>query len=88
MASANSSKRPLPTGGPVAGGDDLDDIFNYGQDDDDPFADGYKASNARDNTKATGSKAKGDDAPGILDLVEVVQKPRAPRVKLDENRYV
>lgn len=89
MASAGLVSRPLPTEGPSAGGgDDLDDLFNYGVDDEnDPFSENYKPPVAKDSANDLGSKGKSGSGLGLDEEVEVTRKPRAPRVKLDEHRY-
>ncbi|KAF8858766.1 Swi3-domain-containing protein [Acephala macrosclerotiorum] len=83
---SDTESRPLPTEGPTAGGDELDDLFNYGIDDeDDPFADNYVSSKAKERQK----KADDERAKQAVDAeVEITRKPRAPRVKLDENRLL
>jgi replication fork protection complex subunit Csm3/Swi3 len=88
MASAGVSARPLPSGGPIAGGNDLDDdLFNYEVNgEDDPFGDNYKEPvlAKKDISKDTGSKGKSGSGLGIDEEVEVTT--RVPRVKLDEHR--
>ena len=85
-----SSPRALPTEGPSAGGgDEFDDLFNYevgGEDD--PFSENYKVPNKVPAAKENTSKGKSGAGLGIDEEVEVARKPRAPRVKLDENRYI
>lgn len=87
MPSAEPTSRPLPTDGPSAGGDELDDLFNYDFDDpNDPFSDNYKALVTNKTAeKDTGSKGKDDDL-GLDNEVDN-KKIRVPRVKLDEHRY-
>lgn len=91
MATAGVGSRPLPSGEPSTGGNDLDDdLFNYEVDgEDDPFGDNYKEPvlAKKDTSKDTGSKDKSGSGLGIDEEVEVTRKPRAPRVKLDEHRY-
>lgn len=78
--------RPLPSGGPTAGGDEFDDLDNYDLDGpDDPFGDNYAPKNV---LKETVNKEKNASGLGIDEEVEVVRKARAPRVKLDEHRYI
>ena len=85
-----ASPRPLTTEGPCAsGGDEFDDLFDYevgGEDD--PFSENYKIPNKAPDAKETASKGKSGAGLGIDEEVEVARKPRAPRVKLDENRFV
>ncbi|PBP26654.1 DSHCT domain-containing protein [Diplocarpon rosae] len=84
--------RPLPSEGPSAGvGDEFDDLFNYDanmDDPDDPFSENYVGTKDKQRLKETEAKSKGADGLGIDDAVEVTRKPRAPRVKLDENRLL
>lgn len=92
MASASNSNQPLPTGGPTAGGDELDDLFDYDGGLDDPFSENYVVPGQKKDTtdkapKNTGSKEKGGAGLGIDEEIEVTRKPRAPRVKLDEHKY-
>jgi len=84
MASVTS--RPLPLGGPSADGDEFDnDIFDYDVGgDNDPFSDNYKPQTTTNTMK---DNSKDNAELGIDEEVEVLKKPRAPRVKLDENRY-
>ena len=83
---SSPASRPLPTEGPTAGGDELDDLFNYDVDDiNDPFSDNYVVPGAKDRAKEDAKKAK--DGLGIDQEIEVNKKVRAPRVKLDEDRY-
>ncbi|RFU25970.1 hypothetical protein B7463_g10362, partial [Scytalidium lignicola] len=89
MASIDSSSRPLPSGGPTAGGDeydDFDDIFNY--DIDDARATDPKSVDNANASKQNSKKQKAADGLGIDEEVEITRKPRAPRVKLDENRLL
>jgi replication fork protection complex subunit Csm3/Swi3 len=72
-------RRPPPNPSPP---DDLDDLFNYDIDDD-PFAEPVPAKSANNAVK----KPSGTGL-GIDEEVEVSKKVRAPRVKLDENRYI
>jgi replication fork protection complex subunit Csm3/Swi3 len=93
MASTSALSRPSATEGPSAGGtefDDLDDLFNYDVgDENDPFSDNYKPPNRTDTPNAPASKTSKNGAGlGIDEEVEVSKKIRAPRVKLDENRYL
>lgn len=82
--SAALANRPLPSGGPTAGGDEFDDLDNYDFDGpDDPFSENYKSKTTVKDT----TKDKTDDDLGLKE-VEVTKKIRAPRVKLDEHRQV
>jgi len=83
---ASPGSRALPTGDPSAGGDEFDDdIFDYDVGgENDPFSDNYKPPNTVNSIK---DNPKDSAGLGIDEEVEVVRKPRAPRVKLDENRY-
>ncbi|CZT50625.1 related to CSM3 Protein required for accurate chromosome segregation during meiosis [Rhynchosporium secalis] len=87
---SHANDRPLPTDGPTAGGDEFDDLFNYDADINDPFSDNYVVPGAkeRQREKDAETKAKGGANLGIDEEVEVTRKPRAPRVKLDENRLL
>jgi hypothetical protein len=84
-----SSPHPLPTEAPTAGGgSEFDDLFDYeigGEDD--PFSENYKAP-PKTAPDSTTNKAKSGAGLGIDEEVEVTRKPRAPRVKLDEHRFV
>ena len=83
---ASASTKALPTNGPSAGGDEFDDdIFDYDVGgENDPFSDNYKSQTA---VNTTNDSLKDSGGLGIDEEVEVVRKPRAPRVKLDEHRY-
>ena len=84
-----SSPRALPTEGPSAGGgDEFDDLFDFeGGGEDDPFSENYKGA-TKPAVKESASKGKSGAGLGIDEEVEVARKPRAPRVKLDEHRFV
>jgi replication fork protection complex subunit Csm3/Swi3 len=86
-----SSPRALPTEGPSAGGgDEFDDLFDYevgGGGEDDPFSENYEGA-AKPAVKDTAIKSNSGAGLGIDEEVEVARKPRAPRVKLDEHRFV
>jgi len=87
MSSPGVTSRPLPTDGPSAGGDEFDDLFDYDVDDEnDPFSANYKVPSKKEPAKDTANPKTGAGL-GIDEEVEVTRKPRAPRVKLDENRY-
>jgi hypothetical protein len=76
----------LSTEGPSAGGG-----LEYNlREEDDPFSDNYVPKNLQGAFPAeTRTQSKGTAAGlGIDEEVEVTRKPRAPRVKLDEHRYV
>lgn len=86
-----ASSRPLPTDGPTAGGDEINDLFDYmGEDDpDDPFGNNYVNPEPQKRKDEKAAKEKGSAAGlGIDEEIEVTRKPRAPRVKLDENRLL
>ena len=85
ISSPAPATRAQPAPGPAAGGDDLDDLFDYDAGLDEVFAN----LDPRNITAPTDSlrKAPVDAGLGIDKEVEVVKKPRTPRVKLDENRY-
>jgi replication fork protection complex subunit Csm3/Swi3 len=89
MTSLESSNRPLPSGGPSAGGDDFDDfddLFNYDVDD---VADlSNQPAKTAESSKNGANKKKIADGLGIDEAIDITRKPRAPRVKLDENRSV
>ena len=86
MSSLGDTTRPLPTEGPSAGGDEFDDLFDYNVDENDPFSENYKPPAAKEKTQESKSKTKSGAGLGIDEEIEVTRKPRAPRVKLDENR--
>lgn len=80
---------PLPTGAPTAGGDEFDDLFDYDiGGENDPFSDNYKLPGGKDITNDNGGPGSAGANLGIDEEIEVTRKPRAPRVKLDEHRYV
>lgn len=92
---SDTDSRPLPTEGPSAGGgtDEFDDLFNYDADGgaNDPFSENYmvpKTKEQREREEVRARREKGGDGLGLDEEVEVTRKPRAPRVKLDENRCV
>jgi replication fork protection complex subunit Csm3/Swi3 len=86
--SSPATSRPLPTEGPTAGGDELDDLFNYDVDDiNDPFSENYIVPGSKETTKEAAAKAKANADLGIDQKLEITRQPRAPRVKLDEDRY-
>lgn len=88
MAPSNTTAS-LPTGGPTAGGDEFDDLFDYDVDgENDPFSENYKVPGAKETARETASAGKSGANLGIDEEIEVTRKPRAPRVKLDEHRYV
>jgi replication fork protection complex subunit Csm3/Swi3 len=85
--STSVTSKPLPTDGPTAGGDELDDLFNYDVDDiDDPFSENYVVPGSKERAKEAAAKAKADADLGIDKKLEITRAPRAPRVKLDEDR--
>lgn len=92
MSDYNS--RPLPTEGPSAGGgDEFDDLFDYDanmDDSNDPFSANYVVPGAKERQRQQEAEARsnGGDGLGIDDAVEITRKPRAPRIKLDEDRCV
>jgi replication fork protection complex subunit Csm3/Swi3 len=81
--SSPGETQPLPTEGPTAGGDELDDLFDYDGGANDPFNDNYKVPARNETARENGRSGAGL---GIDEQVEVTAKPRAPRVKLDEDR--
>ena len=86
-----SSTRALPTEGPSAGGgDDLEfgDLFDYEvAGEDDPFSDNYKTT-SNPAVKEAAIAGESGAGLGIDEEVEITRKPRAPRVKLDEHKFV
>ncbi|KAH8589711.1 replication fork protection component Swi3-domain-containing protein [Bisporella sp. PMI_857] len=89
MAPLNTASKPLPSGEPTVGGDEFDDLFDYDIDDqNDPFSDNYNLNNTNNAAKDSRDKDTTGAALGIDEEVEVTRKPRAPRVKLDENRLL
>lgn len=85
MSSPAPNTRVQHSPGPAAGRDDLDDLFDYDAGLDEVFAD-LEPKNIAAPTD-TLRKAPTNAGLGIDKEVEVVKKPRVPRVKLDENRY-
>lgn len=85
MSSPVPATRAQPAPGPAAGGDDLDDLFDYDAGLDDVFRDLEPLKPA--SPKGT-NKSRVDSGLGIDKEVEIAKRPRAPRVKLDENRYL
>ena len=86
--SSPATSRPLPTEGPTAGGDEFDDLFDYDVDDiNDPFSENYVVPGSKERAKEAAAKARADDDLGISEKLDIAKKPRAPRVKLDEDRY-
>ncbi|KAH8816827.1 replication fork protection component Swi3-domain-containing protein [Xylogone sp. PMI_703] len=84
-----SLDRPLPTGGPSAGGDeydDFDDIFNY--DVNAAAGNNAKSTEATESSKQSSKKKQTADGLGIDEEIEISKKPRVPRVKLDDNRLL
>lgn len=77
MTSSEAMSRMQPADGPSAGGDDLDDLFDYDA--------GIDESAFRAPSPPRTTKAKGD-ALGIDEAVEVIKKIRAPKPKLDDTR--
>jgi replication fork protection complex subunit Csm3/Swi3 len=66
----------------------LDDLFNYDVDDiNDPFSENYVVPGSKERAKEAAAKAKADADLGIDKKLEITRAPRAPRVKLDEDRY-
>lgn len=87
--SSPAPTRQLPTEGPSAGGDEFDDLFDYDGGINDPFSENYVVPQSKDTTKNTARESGGKGGGlGIDEEVEVTRKPRAPRVKLDEHRFV
>lgn len=70
---------------PAATMDDLDDLYDYDAGLDEAFAD--IETSKKITTGDPSTNARTDDALGLDKEVEVTKKPRAPRVKLDEDRY-
>jgi replication fork protection complex subunit Csm3/Swi3 len=85
MASPRSPTRAPLAPVPAAAGDGFDDLFDYDMADD-VFRDltPPPVIPTNDNSRKSGAAA----GIGIDEEVKVAKKPRAPRVKLDENRYV
>jgi replication fork protection complex subunit Csm3/Swi3 len=85
MSSPGPAARAQPASAPAAGGDDFDDLFDYDVELDEVFRDlePRKPASPKD-----ASRKERSDGLGIDKEVEVVKKARAPRVKLDENRYI
>lgn len=80
----------LDEAGPSAGGDMLDDLYNYDSDDADAAFKTYAEKAAAivgspvSGAHAAGSKAQDDE---LLEEV-IIAKPRAPVAKLDVERFV
>lgn len=85
MTSSEAATRLLPAAGPAAGGDELDDLFDYDAGLDDAFRD---ITPPRATAPKETSNSKGRDILGLDEQVEVAKKIRAPKPKLDENRLV
>jgi replication fork protection complex subunit Csm3/Swi3 len=85
MSSPAPAEKLRPAPGPAAGGDELDDLFDYDAGLDDVFRDlePRKPVSPKDSSR----KRRADLGLGIDKEVEVVKKARVPRVKLDEDRY-
>ncbi|SZF01661.1 unnamed protein product [Blumeria hordei] len=69
----------------TSGKNDLDDLFNYDTDGDDPFRNDYKSASTKEREKATERNSEIKDGLGIDEEIQLTRKPRAPRIKLDEN---
>lgn len=80
--------KPLP-GKELTGEENgLDDLFNYDASSNDPFGDDYQPAFSQEKNKITNETAESSGIDlGIDEKVEVARRPRAPRVKLDENLY-
>lgn len=66
----------------------MDDLFDYDVDDiNDPFSENYVVPGSKESAKEAAAKAKADADLGIDKKLEITRQPRAPRVKLDEDRY-
>jgi replication fork protection complex subunit Csm3/Swi3 len=76
----------LDTTGPSAGGDELDDLFNYDIDVDEAFRDLEEKANSNSNIGQDGKNKSGTDL-GIDEEVQV-KAARKPIPKLDDQRYV
>jgi replication fork protection complex subunit Csm3/Swi3 len=74
--STSVASRPLPTDGPTAGGDDIND----------PFSENYVVPGSKERAKEEAAKVKADADLGIDKKLEITRQPRAPRVRLDEDR--
>jgi len=88
------TSRQLPTEGPAAGGgDEFDDLDDYDAGLD-PFSDNYVLPGAKEREAAAKAREQestkqGKSGAGLgIDEEIDTRKPRAPRVKLDEHRYV
>ncbi|KAM3084468.1 chromosome segregation in meiosis-related protein [Clarireedia jacksonii] len=82
--------RPLPAETPTAGGNELDDLFDYDFDDpNDPFSENYVAPGSKGKSvKESTEKSKDGAGLGIDEEIEITKKPRVPRVKLDEHKLL
>jgi replication fork protection complex subunit Csm3/Swi3 len=73
------------SGGPVSGGDEFDDLFNYDAEFDEIF---NSKPSQKDTPRKDGERGRGETELDLFKKVEVVKKPRDPRVKLDEHRLL
>ena len=74
--------------GQTSTSNDIDDIFDYSAGGiDDVFNDDFQHT-SKDISVDAASKKSGGANLGLDEEVEVTRKPRAPRVKLDEHRYI
>jgi replication fork protection complex subunit Csm3/Swi3 len=78
---------PKPAAREPTSGEKLDDLFDYDVDFDDIFRPLSPPKPAKPVETSAFSKGQNGLGLGIDEEVEVVRKPRAPRVKLDEHRY-
>ena len=84
VSSPAPAERAQPAPGPAAGGDDLDDLYDYDAGLDEVFRDIEPPKSA--TLMDAANKSRADNGLGIDKEVEVAKKPRVPRVKLDEDR--
>lgn len=67
---------------------DLSDLDDYDAGVDDPFSENYRTPAQKAAEKESTSKSKSAADLGVDKALEITRKPRAPRVKLDEDRCV
>ncbi|KAI9745086.1 MAG: chromosome segregation in meiosis- protein [Claussenomyces sp. TS43310] len=86
--SSEQATRTQAASGPAAGGDDLDDLFDYDAGIDDPFRPITPPRAVTQKDSSTRNRAGAGAGLGIDEEVEVKKKPRVPRAKLDETRLL
>lgn len=80
------NSRRLPAEGPAAGGDDLDDLFGFDAGLDDALRE-LTPPRVAPQSDGNKNKKRKSDILGLDEEVEVAKKIRAPKPKLDCDRY-